>query len=130
MRILYLFTSFLFFCSFATAERLHVVQKNETLSAIAQKYGTSTSAIQAINGISNPNLLFVGTEFGVFFTYDRGEEWKQIKAGLPTIAVKDIEIQERENDLVLATFGRSFYVLDDYSSLRSLSSNILRLYRT
>ena len=64
----------------------------------------------------DPNLLFVGTEFGVFFTYDRGEEWKQIKAGLPTIAVKDIEIQERENDLVLATFGRSFYVLDDCSS--------------
>ena len=44
----------------------------------------------------DPNLLFVGTEFGVFFTYDGGEEWKQIKAGLPTIAVKDIEIQERK----------------------------------
>ena len=65
MRILYLFTSFLFFCSFATAERLHVVQKNETLSAIAQKYGTSTSAIQAINGISNPNLLFVGKKLKI-----------------------------------------------------------------
>ena len=72
----------------------------------------------------DPNLLFVGTEFGVFFSYDGGEEWKQIKAGLPTIAVKDIEIQERENDLVLATFGRSFYILDDYSSLRNLSSNL------
>ena len=70
------------------------------------------------------DLLFVGTEFGVFFSYNGGEEWKQLKAGLPTIAVKDIEIQERENDLVLATFGRSFYVLDDYSSLRSLKSNM------
>ena len=66
----------------------------------------------------------MGTEFGVFFSYDGGEEWKQIKAGLPTIAVKDIEIQERENDLVLATFGRSFYILDDYSALRNLSSNL------
>ena len=65
MRILYLFTSFLFLCSFATAERVHVVQKNETLSAIAQKYGTSTSAIQAINGISNPNLLFVGKKLKI-----------------------------------------------------------------
>ncbi|MBM78768.1 MAG: glycosyl hydrolase [Crocinitomicaceae bacterium] len=73
----------------------------------------------------DPNLLFVGTEFGVFFTIDGGKEWKQIKAGLPTIAVKDLEIQKRENDLVLATFGRSFYVLDDYSSLRTLNNKIL-----
>ena len=72
----------------------------------------------------DPNLLFVGTEFGVFFTIDGGEEWKQLKAGLPTIAVKDLEIQKRENDLVLATFGRSFYVLDDYSALRTLKNEI------
>ena len=67
----------------------------------------------------NPDLLFVGTELGVFFSYNGGEEWKQLKAGLPTVAVRDLEIQERENDLVLATFGRSFYVLDDFSSLIS-----------
>ena len=72
----------------------------------------------------DPDLLFVGTEFGVYFTIDGGKEWKQLKAGLPTIAVKDLEIQKRENDLVLATFGRSFYVLDDYSALRSLKSKI------
>ncbi len=72
----------------------------------------------------DPDLLFVGTEFGVFFTIDGGKEWKQLKAGLPTIAVKDLEIQKRENDLVLATFGRSFYVLDDYSALRSLKDKI------
>ena len=70
----------------------------------------------------DPNLLFVGTEFGVFFTIDGGGEWKQIKAGLPTIAVRDLEIQQRENDLVLASFGRGFYVLDDYSPLRNIKS--------
>ncbi len=66
------------------------------------------------------NLLFCGTEFGVFFSQDGGDNWVQLKAGLPTIAVRDIEIQRRENDLVLGTFGRGFYVLDDYTPLRNL----------
>ncbi len=65
----------------------------------------------------NPNLLFAGTEFGVYFSVDGGLKWTQLKGGLPTIAVRDMEIQKRENDLVLATFGRGFYVLDDYSPL-------------
>lgn len=67
------------------------------------------------------NLLFCGTEFGVFFTQDGGDNWIPLKSGLPTIAVRDIEIQRRENDLVLATFGRGFYILDDYSVLRNQS---------
>ncbi len=67
------------------------------------------------------NLLFCGTEFGVFFTQNGGENWVQLKAGLPTVAVRDIEIQRRENDLVLGTFGRGFYILDDYSPLRNLT---------
>ena len=73
----------------------------------------------------NPKLLFAGTEFGVFFTIDGGEKWVQLKGGLPTIAVKDIAIQKRENDLVLATFGRGFSVLDDYTPLRTLSTQDL-----
>jgi photosystem II stability/assembly factor-like uncharacterized protein len=66
------------------------------------------------------NLLFCGTEFGVYFSPDAGENWVQLKSGVPTIAVRDIDIQRRENDLVLGTFGRGFYVLDDYSPLRNL----------
>ncbi len=66
----------------------------------------------------NKDLLFVSTEFGVFFTQNGGENWVQLKAGLPTIAVRDIVIQRRESDLALATFGRGFYILDDYSPLR------------
>ena len=65
------------------------------------------------------NLLFAGTEFGFFYSKNGGQNWKQLKAGLPTIAIRDIEIQARENDLVLASFGRGFYVLDDYSALRN-----------
>lgn len=68
------------------------------------------------------DLLFAGTEFGVFFSPNQGETWKQLKNGLPTIAVRDIAIQERENDLVLGTFGRGFYVLDDYSVLREITT--------
>ena len=71
------------------------------------------------------NLMFAGTEFGVFFTRDGGAVWIQLKGGLPPIAVRDIELQRRENDVVLATFGRGFYVLDDYTPLRNLEPKAL-----
>ena len=71
------------------------------------------------------DLLFAGTEFGVFFTQDRGLSWHQLKGGLPTTQVRDLAIQERENDLVLATFGRGFYVLDDLRPLRTASKSVL-----
>jgi photosystem II stability/assembly factor-like uncharacterized protein len=69
----------------------------------------------------NKNLLFAGTEFGVFVSLDGGLKWNQLKGGLPTIATRDMEIQRRENDLVLATFGRGFYILDDYTALRTVT---------
>ncbi|HUM46040.1 MAG TPA: hypothetical protein PLD84_03860, partial [Chitinophagales bacterium] len=73
----------------------------------------------------NKDLLFVGTEFGVFFTIDGGKKWTQLKGGLPTIAVRDLAIQTRENDLVLATFGRGYYILDDYTPLRNIKKEDL-----
>ncbi len=73
----------------------------------------------------NPNLLFVGSEFGLFFSIDGGAKWTQLKGGLPTIAVRDLAIQKRENDLVIATFGRGFYVLDNYTPLRLLKPEML-----
>ncbi len=72
-----------------------------------------------------PNLLFAGTEFGLFTSLNGGKRWIQMKSGLPTVAIKDIEIQKRENDLVLASFGRGFYILDDYTPLRQLSTENL-----
>ena len=60
------------------------------------------------------NLLFAGTEFGLYFTQNGGGTWIQLKGGLPTIAVRDLWIQKRRDDLVVATFGRGFYILDDY----------------
>jgi photosystem II stability/assembly factor-like uncharacterized protein len=73
----------------------------------------------------NPNLLFLGTEYGVYVSLNQGEKWHKFSNGLPTIPVRDMAIQKRENDLVLATFGRSFYILDDYSALRDLSEETL-----
>ena len=73
----------------------------------------------------NKDLLFAGTEFGLFFTIDGGEKWKQIKSGIPTIAIRDVAVQRRENDLVLASFGRGFYILDNYAPLRELNEELL-----
>ncbi len=74
-----------------------------------------------------PELLFAGTEFGLYFTFDGGARWIQLKSGLPVVAVRDIAIQKRENDLILASFGRGFYILDDYSPLRSVSDAFFNL---
>ena len=69
----------------------------------------------------NSNLLFLGTEFGVYFTNNGGKEWTKLNGGMPNISVRDIAIQKRENDLVLGTFGRGIYILDDYSALRTFN---------
>ena len=71
------------------------------------------------------NLLFAGTEFGLYFTTNGGTKWIRFKSGLPTIAVRDLAIQKQMNDLVIGTFGRGIYVLDDYSALRRLTEEKL-----
>ncbi|MHB0968684.1 MAG: VPS10 domain-containing protein [Thermoanaerobaculia bacterium] len=72
------------------------------------------------------DLLFAGTEFGVYFTLDGGKKWIQLKGGMPVIQVRDLAIQKRENDLVVATFGRGFYILDDYTPLRAVTPELLK----
>jgi photosystem II stability/assembly factor-like uncharacterized protein len=72
-----------------------------------------------------PNLLFIGTEFGVFFTVDGGTHWIQLNGGVPPVPFRDIEIQRRENDLVGASFGRGFFILDDYTPLRHVNPAVL-----
>ena len=74
----------------------------------------------------NPNLLFTGTELGLFFSIDGGQKWIQLKGGLPTIQVRDLAIQRRENDLVVGTFGRGIYILDNYAPLRLLKPEMLK----
>lgn len=71
------------------------------------------------------DLLFAATEFGVFVTVDGGDNWTELSAGLPTISLRDITIQRREDDLVAASFGRGFYILDDISPLRDIDPEAL-----
>ena len=73
----------------------------------------------------DPNLLFAGTEFAAWASKDGGKHWFKLP-GLPTIAVRDLAIQKRENDLVIATFGRGFYVMDDYTPLRRATAASLK----
>jgi photosystem II stability/assembly factor-like uncharacterized protein len=73
----------------------------------------------------DPDLLFCGTELGLYVTMDGGKKWIKLKSGLPTVAVRDLDIQKRENDLVIGTFGRSIYILDDYTPMRNLTKETL-----
>lgn len=70
------------------------------------------------------NLLFIGTEYGIYFSFNKGTNWIKLSAGVPTIAFRDLELHKREHDLVGASFGRGFYILDDYSSLRNIKKAV------
>ena len=72
----------------------------------------------------NQDLLYAGTEFGLFVSLDRGAHWTRWK-GMPTVAVYDLVVHPRDNDLILATHGRSFMVLDDITPLQQLNATVL-----
>ena len=69
----------------------------------------------------NPDLLFLGTEWGLYASLDGGQQWAQVKGGIPNVAVRDLAIHPREGDLLVATHGRGIYILDDLAPLRSLT---------
>jgi hypothetical protein len=94
----------------------------KTWSSIAGNLPENGPVLAFAEDTVNSNLLFAGTEFGAFFSIDGGSHWVQLKGGLPTIAVRDMVLQAREGDLVIATFGRGFYVLDDISALRQMTA--------
>lgn len=71
------------------------------------------------------NLMFAATEYGIYFTYNAGKNWVKLSSGVPTIPFRDITIQRRENDLVGASFGRGFFILDDITPLRNFSPSML-----
>jgi photosystem II stability/assembly factor-like uncharacterized protein len=73
----------------------------------------------------NQSLLFLGTEFGVFVSFDRGGRWSRLKGNFPMVRVDDIQIHPRDNDLVIGTHGRSVWVLDDITPLEKMSQAVL-----
>jgi photosystem II stability/assembly factor-like uncharacterized protein len=104
---------------------LQSTDRGRTWSSLAGDLPEKGTVYSFVQDHERADLLFAGTEFGAFVTVDRGDHWVQLESGVPTIAVRDIEIQRRENDLVLGTFGRGFFILDDYSPLRSMSEEEL-----
>ncbi|MFL6209182.1 MAG: glycosyl hydrolase [Pyrinomonadaceae bacterium] len=96
-----------------------------TWTSIAANLPENGAVLALAEDHVNPNLLFAGTEFGLWFSIDGGKKWVQLKGGMPTIAVHDIAIQQRENDLVVGTFGRGIYILDNYTPLRLLKPEML-----
>ncbi len=107
-----------------TAYMLRSDDRGRTWTDISGDMPDRTICHGIVEDHENPDLLFAGTEFGAYFTIDGGERWIKL-SGVPTISVQDLEIQMRESDLVLGTFGRGFYVLDDYSPLRTVSEDLL-----
>jgi len=93
--------------------------RGRTWKALHADLPERTLVWRMVQDHQNPQLLFAGTEFGAYATLDGGTHWKKL-AGIPTIPIRDLTIQRRENDLVAASFGRGFFVLDDYSPLRGL----------
>ncbi len=97
--------------------------KGKTWKSISSNLPENGSVHAIEQDFINQNLLFVGTEFGAFFSINGGESWVELKSGLPSVAVYDMAIQQRESDIALATFGRGFYILDNYAPLRELTGD-------
>jgi photosystem II stability/assembly factor-like uncharacterized protein len=103
---------------------LKSADKGKSWTSIAGNLPEKEPVHCIIQDTEKEDLLFAGTEFGIYFSVDGGKIWTELSSGIPDVSVMDIEIQERENDLVLATFGRGFYILDNFTPLRTLTEEL------
>jgi photosystem II stability/assembly factor-like uncharacterized protein len=98
--------------------------RGRTWTSIAGDLPERSGAWSIVQDAVNPNLLFVGMEFGLYATLDGGAHWVKM-SGVPTIQVRDVAIQKREGDLVAGTFGRGVFILDDFTALRDVTPQAL-----
>ncbi len=103
---------------------LKSADRGATWTSIASDLPARGSAYALVEDRLDSKLLFAGTEYGLFVSQNGGTSWIPLKGGLPTIAVRDLWFQKRHDDLVLATFGRGFWVLDDVSPLRAMNPTV------
>jgi hypothetical protein len=106
----------------------YVVRSNDrgrTWTSVAGDLPARSGAWSIVQDDLNPSLLFAGLEFGVYFTVDGGSHWVQLASGIPTVQARDLVIQRRENDLIVGTFGRGAFILDDYTALRAITAATL-----
>lgn len=97
----------------------------KTWKSISSNLPKKTLVWRLVQDHVKSGLMFAATEFGIYFTVNGGGKWVKLKGGLPTISFRDLAIHRRENDLVGASFGRGFYILDDYSALRNIDAGTL-----
>jgi photosystem II stability/assembly factor-like uncharacterized protein len=104
---------------------LKSTDRGNSWTSISGNIPEKTIVWRVVQDHVKPELMFAATEFGIYFTVDGGDKWVKLTGGVPTISFRDIVIQRSQNDLVAASFGRSFYILDDYSALREVSEDSL-----
>ncbi|MEM1380234.1 MAG: glycosyl hydrolase [Pseudomonadota bacterium] len=104
---------------------LKSTDRGQTWMSMAETLPEKHLVWRIVQDHKDQDLLFAATEFGVFMSVDAGEQWTELSTGLPTISLRDITIQRREDDLVAASFGRGFYILDDISPLRDIDPEAL-----
>jgi photosystem II stability/assembly factor-like uncharacterized protein len=101
------------------------VDRGRAWISIAGNLPARSGAWSIVQDHANANLLFAGLEFGVWVSVDGGTAWTQLKGGIPTAQARDLHVQRREHDLIVGTFGRGAFVLDDYSPLRAIAPGTL-----
>jgi len=102
----------------------------KTWERIVDESDVTSFALSIIEDVEEPNLLFLGTDDGLYMSIDKGKKWSKWTEGFPTVPVKDLIIHPREHDLVIGTFGRAAWVLDDIRPLRALAKNQNLLQKT
>lgn len=106
---------------------LRSTDRGRSWTSIAGNLPARSGAWSIVQDHVDPDLLFIGMEFGVWFSVDGGRAWTQLRGGIPVIQARDLVVQRRESDLVVGTFGRGAYILDDYSALRAVDGAALAL---
>lgn len=99
--------------------------RGRTWASISGDLPPRSGAWSIVQDGQNANVLFVGLEFGVFATIDGGAHWIPLRSGMPTIQARDLAIHRRDSDLIVGTFGRGVYILDDYTPLRDITPQAL-----
>ncbi|WP_298506991.1 hypothetical protein [uncultured Maribacter sp.] len=95
----------------------------KTWERIVDNNDVESYTLSIVEDIENPNLLFLGTDDGLYISFNAGEKWQKWTEGFPTVSTKDLVIHPREHDLVIGTFGRAAWVLDDIRPLRAIAEN-------
>lgn len=95
----------------------------KTWTRIVDSEDVQSYTLSIIEDPENPNLMFLGTDDGLYISFNAGEKWQKWTEGFPTVSTKDLAIHPREHDLVIGTFGRAAWVLDDIRPLRALASD-------